>query len=822
MSPVIDLGSLTRSPLVNRVRNVYRNNTSDSALETLRMESVSLSHVRNLSTGFKSSSSDSSEGSFHGINFAHGKGFKESVLKRSRSRSNESAKLDEKNIFLKQEKGNNYADDSVGWSLDEFESPLDSDFKTPTMSPEIQSPLNFLLNYRSLSDRSEDFKDALSLNSYSSLTSDYGNMEKSPEKINVKSEGPKGTVLRSPCRVSKSELAVTSEKKELDDEIGLKSGEKCMEGPGRLSYSFDRSGYVFRIFFEPKLSTFKDTNLVPSRVIINRTPFVIGSDPTCDLVLSKRKFTFISPKHCKITFQSSVPFGACQSPYSSPTNSYWKSPDASPQKRTRLSSPSCTSNLEAKTENMGSEVDVSPKPNISLSPNSPNRNFNGIVPFRVRIGKHSPNAIIYVNNLLLRKDQYLENGDLISLGARNSNITFRVVFQNKKECQLLKSQLTTPATVSTSTLSSKYKPVNSPEDTEGDTNMSEDVQPENDDRIVLFEDKNITGVKIFVFQVFNYNVNPNYEETCDEDDKEEQDPDELSDCGQQDKLERQSEEYEAKSRPSEPETQQSLGNSVMNQHMETEEYYKLKSPMRTYNALRSPAKRSSRDVQIKNLESFKPEALIEVYSSPERMTSGLSNFNMTQESNYTFDQCDSQSSVYESQGNMLGSQGTIYNSQGYYTASQSSTGLNDDEYMDKVKFLKSIIPNNFPIAIDTVNSVSGSTTPRSGKTRYKLIGTVDASNNMNISEILPSIDELVRNNIDETLVNFQVVLKKFNTPVDRRMLENSWVFQLEFLDVNSPKIRRAIFKHEMFKEGQQELERVLKENKCRVMYIKTD
>ncbi|UKK00515.2 hypothetical protein MACK_000588 [Theileria orientalis] len=821
MSPVIDLGSLRRSPLVNRVRNVYRNNASDTALETLRMESVNLSHIRDLSTGFKSSSSDSSEGSFQRINFAHKKRLNESILKRSKSRSSESSKLDRTNTFSRQDKRVSYGDDSARSSLDEFESPLDSDYKTPTMSPEYQSPLNFLLNYRSLSERSDDFKDALSLSSYTSPASDYANMEKSPERILVKSEGQKGAVLRRSCSGRNAEFVSTPEKKELDDTGGLRSDEKAREGSQGLSYSFDKSGYVFRIFFEPRLSTFKDTNLIPSRVIINRTPFVIGSDPTCDLVLSKKKFKFIAPKHCKITFQTFSAGRACESPYNYQTEPYWKSPDGSPQKRTKLSSPSSTSKLKVKTEDMGSESDVSPKANISGSPVSPNRNFNGIVPFRVRIGKHSPNAIIYVNNLLLRKDQYLENGDLISLGTRNCNITFRVVFQNKKECQLLKSQLTTPATVSTNTVSSQYKSVNSPEDTEGDPSMSEDAQPANDDRIVLFEDKNITGVKIFVFQVFNYNFNLNYDETCDED-KEEEDPDELSDYGREDELEKQSEEYEAQSRLSEPETEQTMGNRVMSHHMETEEYYKLKSPMRNYNALRSPAKRNSREVQIKNLESFKPEALIEVYSSSERMTSRLSNFNMTQESNYTIDQYDSQGSMYESQGNILGSQGTMYNSQSYYTASQSSTGLNDDEYMDKVKFLKSIIPNNFPIAIDTVNSVSGSTTPRSGVTRYKLIGTVDASNNMNISEILPSIDELVRKNIDETLVNFQVVLKKFNTPVNRKMLENSWVFQLEFLDVNSPKIRRAIFKHEMFKEGEQELERVLRENKCRVMYIKTD
>ncbi|BAM39174.1 uncharacterized protein TOT_010000635 [Theileria orientalis strain Shintoku] len=728
MSPVIDLGSLRRSPLVNRVRNVYRSNAPDSALETLRMESVNLSHIRDLSTGFKSSSSDSSEGSFQRINFAHRKRFNENVLRRSRSRSSESAKLDRKNTFSQQEKRKNYGEDSARSSLDEFESPLDSDYKTPNRSPENQSPLDILLNYRSLSERSDDFKDALSLSSYSSLPSEYVKVERSPEKIVVKSEARKGTVLRRSCSGSNAELVGTSDKNELDDTSGLKSGDKGAEGIERLSYSFDRSGYVFRIFFEPKLSTFKDTNLVPSRVIVNRTPFVIGTDPTCDLVLSKKKFKFIAPKHCKITFQSSSAFGV----------------------------------------------------------GSPNRSFGGIVPFRVKIGKHSSNSVIYVNNFLLRKDHYLENGDLVSLGHKDCNITFRIVFQNRKECQLLKN-----------------------------------AHPENDDRIVLFEDKNITGVKIFVFQVFNYNVNANYEETCEEDEKEE-DLDEISESGHPDKVERESEEYESQYRQSEGEVRQGMGSRVMSRQRETEEYYKLKSPMRNYNALRSPAKRNTRDVQIKNLEAFKPEALIEVYSSSERMMSALSSYNMTQESNWTNDQYDSQSSAYESQGNVLGSQGTVYNSQSYYTASQNSTGLNEDEYMDKVKFLKSIIPNNFPIAIDTANSVSGSTTPRTGKTRYKLIGMVDASNNMNISEILPSIDELVRRNIDEGLVNFQVVLKKFNTPVDRKMLENSWVFQLEFLDANSPKIRRAIFNHEMFKERPQELERVLRENKCRVMYIKTD
>nr|PVC51934.1 hypothetical protein MACL_00001195 [Theileria orientalis] len=821
MSPVIDLGSLRRSPLVNRVRNVYRSNAPDSALETLRMESVNLSHIRDLSTGFKSSSSDSSEGSFQRINFAHRKRFNENVLRRSRSRSSESAKLDRKNTFSQQEKRKNYGEDSARSSLDEFESPLDSDYKTPNRSPENQSPLDILLNYRSLSERSDDFKDALSLSSYSSLPSEYVKVERSPEKIVVKSEARKGTVLRRSCSGSNAELVGTSDKNELDDTSGLKSGDKGAEGIERLSYSFDRSGYVFRIFFEPKLSTFKDTNLVPSRVIVNRTPFVIGTDPTCDLVLSKKKFKFIAPKHCKITFQSSSAFGVGESPFSSPNITYWKSPDGTPQKRTKLSPPLSATNLRVKTEEMGSESDGSVKANIRGTVGSPNRSFSGIVPFRVKIGKHSSNSVIYVNNFLLRKDHYLENGDLVSLGHKDCNITFRIVFQNRKECQLLKSQLTTPATVSTDALSSRLKSVDLTEDTEGGQNMIEDAHPENDDRIVLFEDKNITGVKIFVFQVFNYSVNANYEETCEEDEKEE-DLDEISESGHPDKVERESEEYESQYRQSEGEVRQGMGSRVMSRQRETEEYYKLKSPMRNYNALRSPAKRNTRDVQIKNLEAFKPEALIEVYSSSERMMSALSSYNMTQESNWTNDQYDSQSSAYESQGNVLGSQGTVYNSQSYYTASQNSTGLNEDEYMDKVKFLKSIIPNNFPIAIDTANSVSGSTTPRTGKTRYKLIGMVDASNNMNISEILPSIDELVRRNIDEGLVNFQVVLKKFNTPVDRKMLENSWVFQLEFLDANSPKIRRAIFNHEMFKERPQELERVLRENKCRVMYIKTD
>ncbi|ORM39429.1 Eukaryotic translation initiation factor 2A [Babesia sp. Xinjiang] len=148
------------------------------------------------------------------------------------------------------------------------------------------------------------------------------------------------------------------------------------------TYSPEAQFGVLRLFFQPDCNATRQVEhtSVPSRVVINKSPFLIGADAECDLVFDNTKYKQIYGRHCKIVF----------------------------------------SNCDT------GETDLK-----SL----------GICAYEVEIAKINPEATIFVNNVPVRCRGKLRNGDVLAFGPRKVALSFTVAFRTRDACLALINQL---------------------------------------------------------------------------------------------------------------------------------------------------------------------------------------------------------------------------------------------------------------------------------------------------------------------------------------------------------------------------------------------
>uniref|UniRef100_A0A3B0MR40 FHA domain-containing protein n=1 Tax=Theileria annulata TaxID=5874 RepID=A0A3B0MR40_THEAN len=437
--------SLRNSAIVNRVRNVYRDNTKDSALESLRLQSVSISNIRNLSAGL--SSSDSSEldleSSHSSLHFNSRKRLNERKVIRSRSQSLESIALQRNNTFSQNDKrlhydnslqyengiqcddqlehnGLQYEKEDSGESEnmdeyedrveDEYESIIGSDdeYRTANGTQEDISPLDLLMNFTN--DTNDNVDRGKSKISYKT-TQSYNSSDNS--KL-LNSDDSSITTPLSNLLLFESQVNDNINKSRTKPGNKIKPTLNHSNKPNNNTYTdtgvngVDNMldvGYIenkkLRLNFEPKLSVVDDYSYVPSRVVINKSTFFIGSDVFCDLVLPKKHFKFIAPKHVKFVLEHPI---------------------------------------------------------TDQSTNKPNSNN---LDFRIKLSRCSTSCALYLNNNFIRGSSYIESGDVICLGPRNNFLAFKFYFQEENS----------------------------------------NSQNHSDDRIVISDDISLMDVKIFVFQL---------------------------------------------------------------------------------------------------------------------------------------------------------------------------------------------------------------------------------------------------------------------------------------------------------------------------------
>ncbi|GFE54163.1 hypothetical protein BaOVIS_015670 [Babesia ovis] len=119
---------------------------------------------------------------------------------------------------------------------------------------------------------------------------------------------------------------------------------------------------------------------VPPRIMINKSPFIIGTDPTCDLVVEHGNYPMLHGQHCNVIFTK-------------------------------------CGTADAELEKLG------------------------ICAYEVEVLKTNPDAAIFINDSPLDLRGKLRNGHLLALGPKNAALTFSASFRSRESCVSLMNQL---------------------------------------------------------------------------------------------------------------------------------------------------------------------------------------------------------------------------------------------------------------------------------------------------------------------------------------------------------------------------------------------
>ncbi|GBE60382.1 forkhead-associated protein, putative [Babesia ovata] len=151
---------------------------------------------------------------------------------------------------------------------------------------------------------------------------------------------------------------------------------------GRYTYSPEAQLGVLRLFSHQSGNGTRQTeNLpIPTRIVINKSPFVFGSDASCDVTFERDVYRHICSRHCKIVF----------------------------------------SECNALATNLRS---------------------SGITPYQVEVVRMHAEATMFVNNVALRSRATLRNGDVLTLGPKKFGVSFTVAFRTREACVALMDQL---------------------------------------------------------------------------------------------------------------------------------------------------------------------------------------------------------------------------------------------------------------------------------------------------------------------------------------------------------------------------------------------
>ncbi|KAK2195726.1 bifunctional Forkhead-associated (FHA) domain/SMAD-FHA domain superfamily [Babesia duncani] len=141
------------------------------------------------------------------------------------------------------------------------------------------------------------------------------------------------------------------------------------------TFSRDVAAGVFRLFFHSLGVGNKrdDDSTIPQRVVVNKSPFVIGSGSASDLLFMKTRYPNIASRHCKLVF----------------------------------------------------------------TPVDEGTSYNGISAYTVEIVKNDATAITFVNDTSVRTRLPLKHGDIIRLGPKKYAICFKVIFRSLNESLVL-------------------------------------------------------------------------------------------------------------------------------------------------------------------------------------------------------------------------------------------------------------------------------------------------------------------------------------------------------------------------------------------------
>ncbi|KAK1935876.1 hypothetical protein X943_000125 [Babesia divergens] len=149
-----------------------------------------------------------------------------------------------------------------------------------------------------------------------------------------------------------------------------------------FTYSTNAQFGMLRLFFQGDSNHDRSNDhcSIPQRIVISKSPFVIGNECSCDLFLDREKYKHVFGRHCKIVL------------------------------------------TECKDVESGEQP-------------------VGITAYKVDVVKINPEATIFVNNIPVRMRTRLKDGDIISLCPKKFAVSFMVVFRTRESCYVLLEQM---------------------------------------------------------------------------------------------------------------------------------------------------------------------------------------------------------------------------------------------------------------------------------------------------------------------------------------------------------------------------------------------
>lgn len=213
-----------------------------------------------------------------------------------------------------------------------------------------------------------------------SQTDESGYVESDCEAYCVARKDWKNPPIALDALISTASAGSLNEFEMVKCEPAVKKGKALPKGC--YTYSPNAHFGVLRLFLQGNKPNARqgDAASMPSRVVVNKSPFIIGCDPSCDLSFDKEKHRYLYKKHCKIVFTE----------------------------------------YETKDEEL---------------------KVLGMIAYKVDLHKINPDATVFVNGVQVRNKIQLKNGDSLCLCPKKLGITFTVAFRSREACVALLNQL---------------------------------------------------------------------------------------------------------------------------------------------------------------------------------------------------------------------------------------------------------------------------------------------------------------------------------------------------------------------------------------------
>ncbi|CDR94442.1 hypothetical protein, conserved [Babesia bigemina] len=492
--------------------------------------------------------------------------------------------------------------------------------------------------------------------------------------------------------------------------------ERTVVDDGRYTYSPEAQLGVLRLFSHQGGNASRQTENppIPPRIVINKSPFVFGSDASCDVTFDRDVHRHLCGRHCKIVFHK------------------------------------CDTAADALRS-------------------------TGIASYRVEVVKMNPEATVFVNNVPLRSRATLRNGDVLMFGPKRFGVSFTVAFRTREACVALMDQLNS-LMLTPSNESRLRRQALTPTHSSGQSSLQlASVEPSSRDLDLELH------TNVAVFELYygepaiegalsqDWDVTPSVFTPHADWPMSQPSPStirsELSYLGVSTYP-----ESRASSRMASPGRDSSTRHGTLfggGTGCAGSEVFESPSPYRSLRRNMESCKIVHTELNPQDFEddSLTGKLLLSTY------TTGL----------------DPDLDAAESKPQSTKSR----------VDNESEMRLN----AAKVAKLRSFNRTSVPIVVDSSRSLSSDDeSPCLTVAKLRFLGTISATYQTTLLELMPSIDGMLQSYMDQSptaamrsLSDYEFLLKRCGDSISEEHYQHNWVFQLDFFDRDDPLFRRAVY-----------------------------